>query len=307
MNSHQLAVFHEVMKTGSVSQAARNLHRTQPAVSAAIKTLEDELGLTLFLREGRRLVPVPEAQYLMDEATEILSRMETAQQNLANMRDRVQGSIRIVAMPGPSSHLLPEFISRFVTGKPDVRVTLATRSSPQVRSLVASGSFDIGFCDMTRFRGDRKLYAAEELPSNCLCAVPASHPLAQRDVITAADLNGLPMGALQPDHNTYQATSLAFQQAGAEFNLRYDAQYFLPLFHFIAAGQACAVVDVLSAESYRCSNADDGKIRFLPFEPAIPFGYSILTPSERPLSQLASSFAAAWRKHVAGILTSEPH
>ena len=112
MNSHQLAVFHEVMKTGSVSQAARNLHRTQPAISAAIKTLEEELGLTLFLREGRRLVPVPEAQYLMEEATEILSRMETAQQNLANMRDRVQGSIRIVAMPGPSTYLLPEFISR---------------------------------------------------------------------------------------------------------------------------------------------------------------------------------------------------
>ncbi len=302
MNSHQLAVFREVMKTGSVSQAARNLHRTQPAISAAIKTLEEELGLTLFLREGRRLVPVPEAQYLMEEATEILARMETAQQNLANMRDRVQGSIRIVAMPGPSTFLLPDFISRFVAGKPEVRVTLATRSSPQVRSLVAAGSFDIGFCDMTRFRGDRKLYTAEELPSNCLCAVPASHPLAGRPVITATDLNGQPMGALQPDHNTYQATSQAFLAAGSEFNLRYDAQYFLPLFHFIAAGQACAVVDVLSAESYRRSNAGEERIRFLPFEPAIPFGYSILTPSERPLSQLAASFAEAWRGYVADLL-----
>ncbi|UWQ27085.1 LysR family transcriptional regulator (plasmid) [Leisingera aquaemixtae] len=304
MNSHQLAVFHEVMKTGSVSQAARNLHRTQPAISAAIKTLEEELGLPLFLREGRRLVPVPEAQYLMAEATEILSRMEAAQQNLANMRDRVQGSIRIVAMPGPSTYLLPEFISRFVAGKPEVRVTLATRSSPQVRSLVAANSFDIGFCDMTRFRGDRKLYAAEELPSNCLCAVPAGHPLAQQEVITVAQLSGQPMGALQPDHTTYQVTSQAFQAAGAEFNLRYDAQYFLPLFHFIAAGQACAVVDVLSAESYRRSHAGEARIRFLPFEPQIPFGYSILTPSERPLSQLAASFAAAWREYVTEILAA---
>lgn len=302
MNSHQLAVFHEVMKTGSVSQAARNLHRTQPAISAAIKTLEEELGLTLFLREGRRLVPVPEAQYLMEEATEILSRLETAQQNLANMRDRVQGSIRIVAMPGPSTYLLPEFISRFVDGKPEVRLTLATRSSPQVRSLVAAGSFDIGFCDMSRFRGDRKLYAAEELPSNCLCAVPSGHPLADREAITATDLNGVPMGALQPDHNTYQATSQAFQQAGVEFNLRYDAQYFLPLFHFIAAGQACAIVDVLSAESYRRSNPDEDRIRFLPFEPQIPFGYSILTPSARPLSQLAASFAKAWRDYIQSML-----
>lgn len=110
------------------------------------------------------------------------------------------------------------------------------------------------------------------------------------------------MGALQPDHNTYQATSQAFLAAGAEFNLRYDAQYFLPLFHFIAAGQACAVVDVLSAESYRRSNAGAPRIRFLPFDPQIPFGYSILTPSGRPLSQLAASFAEGWRRYVTDLL-----
>ncbi|KIC17155.1 MULTISPECIES: LysR family transcriptional regulator [unclassified Leisingera] len=302
MNSHQLAVFREVMKTGSVSQAARNLHRTQPAVSAAIKTLEEELGLTLFLREGRRLVPVPEAHYLMVEASEILNRLETAQQNLVKMRERVRGAIRVVAMPGPSVILLPEFVSRFVADKPEVNVTLATRSSPQVRSLIAANSFDIGFCDMTRYQGDRKLYKTVELPCNCLCAVPAGHRLARKDSISVQDLSGEPMGALQPDHSTHQATAQAFVQADADFNLRYDAEYFLPLFHFVAAGQACAVVDVLSAESYRRSNAGDERIRFLPFEPAIPFGYSILTPSERPLSQLAASFTAAWQEHVAEIL-----
>lgn len=70
MNLQQLAVFREVMETGSVSAAARNLGRTQPAVSASLKTLEDSLGMALFHREGRRLIAVPEAHYLLSEATE---------------------------------------------------------------------------------------------------------------------------------------------------------------------------------------------------------------------------------------------
>ena len=59
MNLNQLTVFHEVMTTGSISQAARNLGRTQPAISLALKALEDTLGFQLFQRQGRALLPVP--------------------------------------------------------------------------------------------------------------------------------------------------------------------------------------------------------------------------------------------------------
>ncbi|WP_238705169.1 LysR family transcriptional regulator [Parasedimentitalea marina] len=68
------------MRSGSISQAARNLHRTQPAISASLKTLETDLDMPLFLREGRRLVPVPEAHYLLSEAKEVLDRISTAEQ-----------------------------------------------------------------------------------------------------------------------------------------------------------------------------------------------------------------------------------
>ncbi|MCP4186047.1 MAG: LysR family transcriptional regulator [Gammaproteobacteria bacterium] len=72
MNLKQLRAFSEVVKTGSVSEAARRLHRTQPAVSAVISSLEDELGIALFIRKGMRLKPAPEAQFLLREANEIL-------------------------------------------------------------------------------------------------------------------------------------------------------------------------------------------------------------------------------------------
>ena len=53
MNSKQLTVFHEVMRCGSFSEAARNLNRTQPAISAMVANLEQELGYKLFIQIGR--------------------------------------------------------------------------------------------------------------------------------------------------------------------------------------------------------------------------------------------------------------
>lgn len=306
MNLQQLTVFREIMKSGSISQAARNLHRTQPAVSASLKTLESDLGMTLFLREGRRLVPVPEAHYLLSEASEVLDRLKTAEQNLTALRDRVEGSLRIVAMPGPSSFLLPEFISDFIMDRPGVQVTLATRSSPQVRNLIAAQSFDIGFCDPTGATDAVSLYLNEEIRCNCLCALSDAHPLADHEVITAKDLDGIPMGVLQPNHITYRETARAFETMGAAFNIRIDTQYFLPLFNFVEAGQVCSVVDVLSAISYQRSSAGKGRIKFVPFKPEVAFGYSILTPRQRPLSRLAEEFVAQWRAWILqGISTFE--
>lgn len=298
MNLQQLTVFREVMKTGSVSQAARNLHRSQPAVSASLKTLEDDLKMPLFLREGRRLVPVPEAQYLLSEASEVLDRLSAAEQNLTTLRDRRTGRLRIVAMPGPSAFLLPEFISRFIEDRHDVNVTVATRSSPQVRNLISAQGFDVGFCDLEVLEDPDDLILNDSLTCNCLCAMAQDHPLAARDVITATDLDGQPMGALQPTHSTYVNTQAAFTEMGADFNLRIDMQYFLPLFPFVEAGQICAVVDVLSAYSYLRSKGDAARVVFRPFEPSVSFGYSILTPHRRPLSRLAEEFVSQWKTWI---------
>lgn len=302
MNLQQLAVFREVMKTGSVSDAARNLHRTQPAVSASLKALEAAVGMELFRRDGRRLLPVPEAHYLLSEAAEILDRIKTTEANLASLRDRSSGVLRIVGMPGPSTHLLPKFVSDFIADTPDVQITLTTRSSPQIHSLIAGQSFDLGFCDMSALGDTELMCNADTLTSRCLCALPIDHPLATRDVIHASDLDGQPMGVLQPSHGTYRETSRVFEACGARFNTRIDAQYFIPLFHFIEAGQVCAIVDVLSAESYLASHAGQSRIRFLPFEPEVRFGYMILTPFSRPMSRLADAFAGAWKERVQSII-----
>ncbi|WP_419905419.1 LysR family transcriptional regulator [Kiloniella sp.] len=303
MNLKNLAIFREVMRTGSVSEAARNLNRTQPALSAGLKTLEDELGIALFERRNRRLVPVPEAHYLMSEATDILSRLQMAEQNMRSIRDFEKGVLRIVAMPGPSAFLLPKVISDFTRDHSNIRVTLTTRSSPQVRKMIATQSYDIGIADMGVPDSEDSLLKGEVLEGNCLCAVHKDNPLASLSVVTAEDLSGKPMGVLQPEHSTYRSTVSAFKETGAELDIRYDAQYFLPLLNFVEAGQACAIVDPLSAESYRIYARDQKLIKFIPFLPALPLTYACLTPAHRPMSAIAKTFLSRWNKEVNRIIS----
>lgn len=299
MNLKQLSAFREVMLTGSVSEAARNLYRTQPAISSMIASLEAEVGFELFSRRGGRLHPVPEAHYLFEEAKQILSRLDSTTQIMKSIRDLEQGTLKIVSMPGPSVFLLPDLISRFVGGRPGIKTALITRSSPQVQQLVSVQQYDVGLADMG-FAGSTEspLVSHEIVRFECLCAMRADDPLAEKDTITATDLDSKPMATLYPDHPTYSQTKSAFEEMGAALNICFETQYFIPLFTFIERGLAYSVVDPLSAESYRIYRAADQRVVFRPFSPKVYLVASIMTPAHRSLSNLAQAFTAALRNEI---------
>lgn len=306
MNLKQLSAFREVMLTGSVSEAARNLSRTQPAISAMIAGLESDVGFALFTRRGGRLHPVPEAHYLMEEATEILNRLDSTRRIMQSVRDLEQGTLRIVAMPGPSVFLLPALISRFVAGREGIKVSLISRSSPQVQQLVSVQQYDLGLADLgSAAPGDSALVTHDIERFECLCALPANDPLARQAAITAADLSGKPMATLYTDHPTFAQTKAAFAAMGAEFNASFETQYFIPLLTFVERALAYAVIDPLSAESYRLYRQAERSVVFRPFSPKVYFLASIITPAHRPLSNLAQAFTASLKQEIRRIkLTS---
>ena len=221
------------------------------------------------------------------------------ERNMQSLRDLEQGEISIVSMPGPSVFLLPGLISRFIESRTGVRVTLTTRTSTTVQQLLATQQYDVGLGDFGLLKvPESALVAHEVIQFECMCAMPADDPMATREVITVDDLDGRPMAALHTEHETYTYTEAAFRDAGCDFNVRFQAQFFIPLFTFVEAGQGYSIIDPLSAESYRLYRKDDARIVFKPFKPAIPLVASIMTPSHRSLSRLASAFARTLRDEV---------
>jgi DNA-binding transcriptional LysR family regulator len=108
LNLKQLEALREVMLTGSVSEAARNIGRTQPAVSSLIVALESAIGCELFERHAGRLYPLPEAHYLFEEAKGLLDQLADIQRTMAAIRDIKQGELRIASMSALSFSFSPK-------------------------------------------------------------------------------------------------------------------------------------------------------------------------------------------------------
>lgn len=306
MNLRQLQALREVMLTGSVSQAARNLARTQPAVSSMIASLERDIGLELFVRRAGRLHPVPEAHFLLAEANAILDRLAAAERTMRSVRDLQRGTIRIVTMPGPGVFLLPDLISRFVGDREGIKAELLSRSSPQVQQLVSVQQYDLGLADLgLADEAQSPLVSHEVFHFECLCALGGEDPLARCKAITARDLSGKPMAALYAAHPTHVQTRAAFEEMGAALNICFETQYFIPLLTFVERRLAYALVDPLSVESYRRYRGGDRTLVFRHFRPQVFLSVSVMTPLHRPLSTLARAFTATLKTELRRIESAQ--
>lgn len=288
LSIRQLQTFREVMRSGSVSGAARALGRSQPSVSAMLASLESELGFELFERQKGRLVPKPEAHFFFEEAQDILERVSRSAQTMREIGDLDRGRLSIAAMPGASLFLLPRLVADFVKERPGVTASVMTRSSVKVQEWVASQQYDIGVAEIPRQRESINLHP---INLECVCALRRDDPLAARAAITPEDLDDAPMVALYPEHFTHRDAAQVFAAAGRRFNVRFEMTIFIPAFTVVEQGVAYALVDQISAASYRLYRGARAPLVFRPFRPRLPFDLAVMTPAHRPTSRLAAAFS----------------
>jgi len=299
MNLRQLRAFQEVMLTGSVTEAARNMNRTQPAVSALIAGLEENIGYQLFERRGGRLHPVPEAHFLLSEAGSILERLGGLRETMQGVGALEAGHLRIACMPVHAEKLVPILISRFVKTRRDVTVSLVSQSSNRVFELLGSQRFDLGFAEVTT---ETALVDADELAMDCLCAVSVDDPLAKKQVITPTDLDGRAMVSFLPQHFIRRSLHDIFEAEGRELRIRFEVQNAASQYVFIEDGLACGIMSPLSAQNYRLTRPGIDRIAFIPFRPVVLYRIAILTPAHKPQSRLARAFADLLKQELHSIV-----
>ena len=291
----QLITFKEVMRTGSISEAARALRRTQPAVSTMINSLESELGFSLFQREHRKLIPTPEAMFMLEEANALISRLDATKSILRGISKLSTGRLRVACHPAASSFFVPNALGEFLADKPDVNVTLKALPSNTIEDLVASNQYDLGLNESPHRRGSTQ---SEDFELACFCAVPINSELAQKPVITPVDLSGIPMALLFEEHPTAQQTLNVFKRVGAKLNQRFELQTFMTGLQFVQAGLCYMVCDMVTAFSYLSLTTRQGGVVFKRFEPRVSNIVSILTPTNRPASLIAQGLGQALADHI---------
>ena len=179
-----LRVFLTVAAERSFSRAAARLHRTQPAVSQAIRRLEDEMGARLFDRSSKDGT-LTEAGRVLREYAERLQRLaEEAQLSVRELRDLQRGRVLIGSNEG-GVHILLPLIERFRENHARILVDVRRVPARQVAVEVAQGSLDFGV--VTFDPGDKRLHSLVIGTDDLVLLVHPSHPFAGRDTVPMAE------------------------------------------------------------------------------------------------------------------------
>lgn len=140
MDLSDLRIFRAVVREGGITRAAERLHRVQSNVTTRIRQLEEDLGATLFLREGKRLHLAPAGQVLLDYADRLLALADEARAAVQDPRPR--GLLRLGAMESTAAVRLPGPLSAFHRQFPDVVLELRTGNPQVLAAAILAGDID---------------------------------------------------------------------------------------------------------------------------------------------------------------------
>ncbi|MEX0502887.1 LysR family transcriptional regulator [Alphaproteobacteria bacterium LSUCC0719] len=293
----QLRFFNAVMKFGSLSRAATAVNRTQPAISAGIKTLEDTLDLTLFERSGGKLVPTAEAYFLKERSEDLISRLDLTQELLTTVRKGTVGDLRVACLPSAAQFLMPEILASYVAERPDVTISFMTRTSPTIHELVASQQYDLGLAEPRRdIAGESYFIEEYELPG--YLAINATSALAEKSDINAADLDGVPFVGLYGDHYTTAQIRDMVETKGGRFFQQVELQTAISSLLFVERNIGYSFIDSLTMSSYDLIASSRKNIVFRPFTLSHGVRVAILIPKFRHQSVLANSLKTVMREAI---------
>lgn len=140
MDLSDLRIFTAVVEEGGITRAAERLHRVQSNVTTRIRQLEDDLGVQLFIREGKRLHLAPAGEVLLGYAGKLLSLAEETEAALRDSKPR--GTFRLGAMESTAAVRLPAPLAEFNRLHPDVTLELRTGNPTQLSAAVLSGEVE---------------------------------------------------------------------------------------------------------------------------------------------------------------------
>lgn len=186
MEMAQLEFFSHVIQEKSFSKAADRVFRTQPAVSIAIRRLEEEIGLPLLDRTQKVPVPTEAGKVVYDYAQRILALRDQVSEAIAELQSLKRGRVRVGANESTSLYLLPELILAFRKQYPNVKLEIFRLVSTGLPREVLERNID--FALMASEPTDRDLEAFPILKDELVLIMSPKHPLAARSFVKIKEL-----------------------------------------------------------------------------------------------------------------------
>ncbi|POA17601.1 LysR family transcriptional regulator [Pseudomonas sp. FW300-N1A1] len=237
MTLTQLEIFSRVAELQSFTSAANRLGISQSAVSHAIKSLEQELGVELLRRHPSRVELSDIGQPLLLRARAMLGLASTLRQEAADARGMKRGTLRIGSFgPTASIKLLPMILQQYRATWPGIEVHIDEGPDRQVMQWLEERRIDVGFVVLPEERFDTFALVEDQM----VALLPQHHPLAQRDSLRLSDLCHDPF--ILTEAGSAELVSRLFSAARLTPDIRYRSSQLLSTLETVSRGDALTIV-----------------------------------------------------------------
>jgi DNA-binding transcriptional LysR family regulator len=191
MDLDQLHTFLEIVRLKSFSKAAQTCYRTQPAISAQVRQLEQELNAPLFERLGTRIALTPAGRIFCDFAEQILDLRRRAQDAINELERVPRGELVIAANEATCIYVLPHVFSEYKKRFPNVQLMVDRSYGSRVVEAVVDNQADFGITQLPV--QEKRLQVVKIYTDEIKLIAGEGHPLAGRRSVTCYELAGIPL------------------------------------------------------------------------------------------------------------------
>ena len=217
----QLSILESIHEHGSYTAASKALFMTQPAISMQVKKLEDEVGLPLFERNGKQVVPTEAGQELLFYAQNIKQQLTEAAQVMQELKGVERGKLHLT-MASTANYFAPQLIAAFKSLFPRAEITLDVTNRAGLVDAVEYNHTDMAI--MGKPPSGHHLKGIPFIDNPLVVIAAPTHPLVQKQPILLADLADEPFIVREKDSGTRMAVERFFNRhnleliAGMEMN-----------------------------------------------------------------------------------------
>ena len=280
-----LRAFCQTARLGSVSRAAEALFVSQPAITLQLQALERALGIKLFERSGRRLVPTHEGEALYTLARPLVEGIDGLEAALREqLRGQDGGELDVAAGSSTILYLLPGIVEAFRARQPGVRMRLHNVTGASGLDLLRSDAVDLAVGSMLEVPAD--LQYAPVYHFEPMLITPLDHPLARKPEVTLQDLS--PYGLILPPQRltTYRMVDLVFQRNRVPYTVALEVGGWEVIKQYVAMGLGISIVTAIClTEADRTRLATRSLAAYFPSR-----SYGVVVRRRKPLSPQARAF-----------------
>ncbi|MDZ5697120.1 LysR family transcriptional regulator [Chelativorans sp. M5D2P16] len=242
----KLEFFITLAKERHFGRAAEDLGITQPTLSAAIKQLEDQLGVMLVQRGSRFQGLTPEGQRVLEWARRIVGDTRTMREEMRTTRRGLSGHVKIAAIPTALA-MVPRLTTPFREKHPEVTFSITSRTSLDVLSLLENFDIDIGIT----YLDNEPLGRVVSVPlysEHYQLITAAGNRFSDRETVTWVEVAELPLCLLTPDMQNRRIINQHLAEAGAEVRPTLESNSMILLFSHIRTGKWASIMPLNLAE-----------------------------------------------------------